>query len=79
MRQRGDPEGLEQGSNGTVPGVFEKTASGMSIWRSGCELDTGGLCDEAPSVVPESQSNSEDGVLGKRQTEKETGRLVLGQ
>lgn len=63
----------------TVTGMFGKTMSRMSLWRSEYEPDTRAPWEEALSIVLESQSeSSEDGVVGRRQIE-ETGRLVLEQ
>ena len=62
----------------TVTGMFGKTMSRMSLWRSEYEPDTRAPWEEALSIVLESQSEREAGVVGRRQIE-ETGRLVLEQ
>lgn len=62
----------------TVTGMFGKTMSRMSLWRSEYEPDTKAPWEEALSIVLESQSEREAGVVGRRQIE-ETGRLVLEQ
>lgn len=58
--------------------MFGKTMSRMSLWRSEYEPDTRAPWEEALSIVLESQSEREAGVVGRRQIE-ETGRLVLEQ